>query len=68
MTHTHIYLLTYIWRVCSFPFDILGRPWRYDEKVPEFYVILEEKNSQKSSEVEKIREETEGEDTWMETK
>ena len=43
----------------------LCRNWRYDEKVPEFYVILEEKNSQKSSEIERSREETDGNDAWV---
>ena len=43
----------------------IGRHWRYDEKVPEYYVILEEKNTQKLAEVEREREETEKDVTWI---
>lgn len=41
------------------------RQWKYDEKVAEYYVVLEEKTSQKNSEIERSREETTGEETLV---
>ena len=34
------------------------RQWKYNNDVPEYYVILEEKNTQKLAETERTREET----------
>ena len=41
------------------------RRWRYNTEVPEYYVILEEKNTQKLAETEKTREETAGDVTMQ---
>lgn len=41
------------------------RPWKYNDQVSEFYVILEDKTLHKKADTTRHQEETELDDTWQ---
>lgn len=41
------------------------RSWQYDDKVPEYFVIIEDKAAEKRAEVDRIRESTDRPVSWF---